>query len=43
MGERFRIGEIVHSDEFDLGIMQGGANHIAANTAEAVDAYFDGH
>jgi hypothetical protein len=43
MGERFRVRKVVHGDELDLGIVKSRANNVAANTAEAVDAYFDRH
>ena len=43
MGERLRVGEIVDRDELDVRIVQGGANHVASNAAEAVDANFYGH
>ena len=41
--QRLGVGEIVGGDKFDVGMMQAGADHIAADAAEAVDAYFDGH
>ena len=43
VGESGGIGEIVNGDEFDFRIVQGGANDIAADAAEAVDTYFHGH
>jgi hypothetical protein len=43
MSERFSVSEIVDCDEFDLRIVQSGANDLAAYAAEAVDTYFHGH
>ncbi len=43
MGEGFGVGEVVDGDEFDLGVVERCANHVAADTAKTVDAYFDRH
>ncbi len=32
-------GEVVDGDEFDVGVAEGGAEDVASNAAEAVDAY----
>src|SRR5580658_137541 len=43
MGEGLGVGEIINGDEFDVAAVYGGANDVAADAAEAVDAYFDCH
>jgi hypothetical protein len=43
MRQRFGVGEIVGGDKLNAGMMQTCAQHIAADTAEAVNAYFNGH
>jgi hypothetical protein len=43
VGESRGVGEVIHGDEFDLGIVQSGADDIPANAAEAVDTNFHGH
>ena len=40
---RVLVGQIVHGDEFDVRIAERSANHIASDTAEAVDSYFHCH
>ncbi len=41
--ERLGVGEIVRGDEFDIGVVQAGANDVSSDAAEAVDPYFDCH
>ena len=42
--ERLVVGEVVDRDDLDVGALrQGGAEEVAADAAEAVDAYADGH
>jgi hypothetical protein len=44
MGERLGVGEIVHSDEVDVGSgCLCGAEEVAADASKAVDAYTYGH
>ena len=43
MGEGRRRGEVVDGDEVDLGVGEGGAEDVATDAAEAVDAYLDCH
>ena len=43
VGQRFRIGQIVDRDEVQVGIFQRSAQDIAADSSEAIDAYFDCH
>ncbi len=43
VGESRGVGEVVDGDEFDLRIIQSGADDVAANAAEAVDTNFNGH
>jgi hypothetical protein len=45
MSQGAGVGEVVHCDEIQLGRSHGlgRAKHVAADSAEAVDAYFDGH
>ena len=41
--ERCGRREVIDGDELDLGIAESCAENIAADAAEAVDAYFDCH
>ena len=41
--QRLGIGKIVGRDEFDLRVIQPGADYISADAAEAVDSHFDCH
>src|SRR5665811_1382653 len=42
--ERLVIGQVVDGDNFDVGARRlNGAEEIAANAAEAVNAYTNGH
>ena len=43
MREGFGVGKIVDRYEFDLRIVERGADDIAAYAAEAVNTYFHGH
>jgi hypothetical protein len=43
MGQRRRAGQIVNGYKFNLGIAEGGAKNVAANSAEAVDANLNCH
>ena len=43
MGQRRRVGDVVHRQEFDLGVIFGGAQEIPADAPEAVDSDLDGH
>ena len=43
VSEGFGVGEIVHGDEFDFRVIEGGADDVAAYAAEAVDTNFHGH
>src|SRR5271170_3289461 len=43
VGERLRIGEIVDRHEFDIGILERGAQNIAPDASETVNAYFNSH
>jgi hypothetical protein len=43
MRQRLRIGNIVHRHEFDIFAVETSADHIPANTAEAINANFDCH
>ena len=43
MRQGLRIGEIVDRDEIKIVVGERGAKNIAADAAEAVDAYFDCH
>ena len=44
VGERLRVGEVVDGDEVDVGAGRlGGAEEVAADAAEAVDADAYGH
>src|SRR5277367_3839050 len=43
VGERFRISEIVDGYEFDIWVFERGAQHVATDAPEAVNAYFDSH
>src|ERR1700676_439638 len=41
--EGFSVGDVVDGDELNVLIVDGSAHNIAADAAEAVDAYLDGH
>src|SRR5207302_1930464 len=43
VGQRFGIGEVVDRHKFQLAIINGGAQHVAPDAAESVDADFDCH
>ena len=43
VGQRGRGGEVVDGDEFDVGVAESGAEYIASDAAEAVDAYLYCH
>ena len=43
MGKRCRAGQVVNGNKIDLGIAEGGAQNVAANSAEAVDANLNCH
>jgi hypothetical protein len=44
VGQVVGLELIVDGNDFDVAeILHGGAQHIAANAAEAVDTYLDGH
>ncbi len=43
MGQSLRAGQIIYGDDFDIWIIQRCAEHIAANTAKAIDANFNCH
>ena len=38
MRERFRIGDVIDGDEFDLVITERGTENISADATEAIDA-----
>ena len=38
MRERFRIGNVIDGDEFDILITERGAENISADATEAIDA-----
>ena len=41
--QRFRISQIVDRHEFQIRIIERGAQHVAADASEAVNANFDCH
>ena len=41
VGEGCGGGEVIDGDEVDVGVCEGGAEDVAADAAEAVDAYLD--
>ena len=43
MRQRLGIGDVVDGDDFDGGIAQGGAENVAADASETIDAYFNCH
>ncbi len=43
VGEGLRVRDVVHGDEVDLLVVQRGAQDVAADPAEAVDAHADCH
>ena len=43
MGKRLGVGEIVDSNEFNIGILERGAQHVATDASETVNADFDCH
>ena len=43
VGESRRAGQVVNGNKIDLGIAEGGAQNVAANSAEAVDANLHCH
>lgn len=43
VGKGGRAGQIVDGDEFDVRIAEGGADDVASDAAEAIDANFDSH
>ncbi len=43
VGEGGRGGEVVDGDEFDVGVAESGAEDVASDAAEAVDAYLYCH
>ena len=43
VSQRLGVGQVVGGDKFDVGASERGANDIATDTAEAVDANFHGH
>ena len=44
VGERLVVGEVVHRDDLEVGALgEGGAEVVAADAAEAVDADLYGH
>jgi hypothetical protein len=43
MRESFRVGNIVHGDEFDVAVAERRSKNISADTTETVDANFDRH
>jgi hypothetical protein len=43
MGQGFGIGEIVNRDEIEVAIGERGAQQVAADSSEAIDANFDCH
>ena len=43
VGEGRRGGEVVYGYEFDIGVAEGGAEDVASDAAEAVDAYLYCH
>ena len=43
MGQGGGGGQVVDGDEFDVGVAEGGAEDVAADAAEAVDAYLYCH
>jgi hypothetical protein len=43
MRERGRCGEVVYGDEFDVRVAESGAEDVASDAAEAVDAYLYCH
>ena len=43
VSQRCRAGQVVDGDKFDFGIAKRGAQNVAANAAEAVDANLNCH
>jgi hypothetical protein len=43
MSENCGAGEVVDGDELDLRVAQSCAEDVAADAAEAIDAYLYGH
>ena len=43
MRERLRVRDVVHGDELERRLAEAGAEHIAADTTEPVDADADRH
>src|SRR5579863_6494513 len=43
VSESFGVREIVDCDEFDVGIIERGAQYVASDAAETVNAYFNSH
>jgi hypothetical protein len=43
MGQSFGIGEIVDGDEVDILIRERGAENVASDTSESIDANFYSH
>jgi hypothetical protein len=41
--ERLGVRDVVHGDELELRLAETGAEDVPTDTAEAVDAYADGH
>src|SRR5258708_1916837 len=41
--ESLRVRDVVDGDELNVLIVERGAHDVAADAAEAVDAYLDGH
>jgi hypothetical protein len=42
VGERPRVGDVVHRDELERALVEAGAEHVPADAAEAIDADADG-
>src|SRR5439155_21876762 len=43
MSQRFRIRQVVYGDEVQVWILQRSAQHVAADSSEAINANFDCH
>jgi len=43
VGQRFRIGEIIHRYDVDVLIGECGAQHVSSDASKSINANFYGH